>query len=83
MFIVLILLLISVATISTLMMRNILDSCAAGHKEISRRRTCLVCKSRVRSSQRLWDSLDDEQKAIIRETNKEVVKSRLEKSSLL
>lgn len=80
MFIVLTLLLVAVATMSTLMMKNILDSCAAGHKEISRRRTCLVCKSRVRSSQKLWDSLDDEQKAIIRETNKEVITKSLDKS---
>jgi hypothetical protein len=79
MFIALILLMIAVATVSTLTMRDILDSCAAGHKEMTRKKTCLVCRSRVKSSQKLWDSLDEEQKAIIRETNQEVITRSINK----
>lgn len=79
MFIVLILLAIAVATMSTLTMRDVLDYCAAGHKEMTRKKTCLVCRSRVKSSQKLWDSLDEEQKAIIRAANEEVVTRSLSK----
>lgn len=71
---------ITVVVLFTLILRNALGSHSAGQSGISRKKTCLVCKSRVRSSQKLWDSLDDEQKDIIRETNEEVVKARLEKS---
>ena len=73
MFIALIFVGVLVTIMNVHIMKNILDSCAAGQKEISRKKTCLVCRSRVKNSQKLWNSLDEEQKAIIRKTNEEVV----------